>query len=124
MENVQYVPGVVGNRLLPARVRRMADRSGAKGRIKAPGFFTDAVIRKAYCTAKWNGPAKGMLDPVKEVTAAERECKTVSAPEVMKPMQMTGSGYYSNVEQLKHEEKELREVRKIANGNAGDPATG
>lgn len=30
----------------------------AKRRIKAPGFFTDPVIRKAYCGAKWNGPAR------------------------------------------------------------------
>ena len=96
----------------------------AKGRIKAPGFFTDAVIRKAYCTAKWNGPAKGMLDPVKEVTAAEKRVQNGFSTRSDETMQMTGSGYYSNVEQLKHEEKELREVRKIANGNADDPATG
>ena len=96
----------------------------AKGRIKAPGFFTDAVIRKAYCTAKWNGPAKGMLDPVKEVTAAEKRVQNGFSTRSDETMQMTGSGYYSKVEQLKQEEKELRDVRKIANGNADDPATG
>lgn len=90
----------------------------AKGRIKAPGFFTDPVIRKAYCGAKWNGPAKGMLDPVKEATAAEKRVQNGFSTRSDETMQMTGTSYYNNIEQLKHEEKELREVKKIANVNA------
>ena len=90
----------------------------AKGRIKAPGFFTDPVIRKAYCGAKWNGPAKGMLDPVKEATAAEKRVQNGFSTLSDETMQMTGTSYYNNIEQLKHEEKELREVKKIANANA------
>lgn len=93
----------------------------AKGRIKAPGFFTDPVIRKAYCGAKWNGPAKGMLDPVKEVTAAEKRVQNGFSTRSDETMQMTGTSYYNNIEQLKHEEKELREVKKIANTNANKP---
>lgn len=90
----------------------------AKGRIKAPGFFTDPVIRKAYCGAKWNGPAKGMLDPVKEVNAAKQRVEAGFSTRSDEAMQMTGTSYYNNIEQLKHEEKELREVKKIANANA------
>lgn len=93
----------------------------AKGRIKAPGFFTDPAIRKAYCGAKWNGPAKGMLDPVKEVTAAEKRVQNGFSTRSDETMQMTGTSYYNNIEQLKHEEKELREVKKIANTNANKP---
>ena len=44
----------------------------AKGRIPAPGFFSDPLIRKAYTGAEWNGPAQGLLNPVQEVTAAEK----------------------------------------------------
>ena len=33
--------------------------------------FADPVIRKAYCSAEWNGPSAGQLDPGKEVQAAE-----------------------------------------------------
>lgn len=98
----------------------------AKGRIKAPGFFTDPVIRKAYCGAKWNGPAKGMLDPIKEATAAEKRVQNGFSTRSDETMQMTGTSYYNNIEQLKHEEKELREVKKIANANANkskSPAT-
>lgn len=89
----------------------------AKRRINAPGFFADPVIRKAYCTAKWNGPARGMLDPVKEVTAAEKRVQNGFSTRSDETMQMTGSDFYSNIEQLKHEENELKEVKKIANSS-------
>ena len=95
----------------------------AKGRIKAPGFFTDPVIRKAYCGAKWNGPAKGMLDPTKEVTAAKERVSNGFSTRSDEAMQMTGSNFYNNVEQLKHEEKELKEVKKIANGTTNKQNT-
>ena len=89
----------------------------AKKRINAPGFFTDPAIKKAYCHAKWNGPAKGMLDPVKEVTAAEKRVQNGFSTRSDETMQMTGSSFYSNIEQLKHEERELEEVKKIVNSN-------
>ena len=95
----------------------------AKGRIKAPGFFADPAIRKAYCGAKWNGPAKGMLDPTKEVTAAKERVSNGFSTRSDEAMQMTGSNFYNNVEQLKHEEKELKEVKKIANGTTNKQNT-
>jgi len=42
----------------------------ATGRIKAPGFFNDPMIRSAWCAAKWIGPIQGQLDPIKEVKAS------------------------------------------------------
>ena len=90
---------------------------------KGPGFFTDPAIRKAYCGAKWNGPAKGMLDPIKEVTAAEKRVSNGFSTRSDEAMQMTGSNFYNNVEQLKHEEKELKEVKKIANGTTNKQNT-
>ena len=95
----------------------------AKKRIKAPGFFTDPAIKKAYCAAKWNGPARGMLDPVKEVTAAEKRVQNGFSTRSDETMQMTGSDFYSNIEQLKHEEKELKEVKKIANNSKPNKPT-
>ncbi len=43
----------------------------ATGRISAPGFFDDPVIRKAYLGAEWIGPAKGMIDERSEIEAAQ-----------------------------------------------------
>lgn len=42
----------------------------AADRIAARGFFSDAVIRSAWCGAQWVGDGPGSIDPVKEVTAA------------------------------------------------------
>lgn len=41
------------------------------GRLDAPGFFDDPLIRKAYCSASWYGDGPGSLDPLKEAKAAE-----------------------------------------------------
>ena len=38
----------------------------ARGRIRAPGFFDDPLIRAAWCSARWDGPALTQLDPKKE----------------------------------------------------------
>lgn len=43
----------------------------AAGRINAPGFFADPVVRAAWCSAIWTGDGPGSIDPVKEVTAAK-----------------------------------------------------
>lgn len=42
----------------------------AEGRIHAPGFFADDVVRAAWCAAIWTGDGPGSIDPVKEVLAA------------------------------------------------------
>ena len=41
----------------------------ALGRIKAPGFFNDPLIRAAWCGSRWDGPAQTHLDPLKEARA-------------------------------------------------------
>ena len=42
----------------------------AEGRISAPGFFVDPLVRAAWCGAMWTGDGPGSLDPTKEVAAA------------------------------------------------------
>lgn len=41
----------------------------AKGRIAAPGYFNDPVIREAWLGSMWIGPSRIQLDPLKEATA-------------------------------------------------------
>lgn len=86
----------------------------AKGRIKAPGFFTDPIRRKAYCKAQWNGPARGLLNPVHEVNAAVTRVNNGFSTRSSETMEMAGGDFYSNCDQLKQEEEALREVKEIA----------
>ncbi|KQT10973.1 phage portal protein [Ramlibacter sp. Leaf400] len=44
----------------------------AEGRIAAPGFFADKVVRAAWCSSMWTGDGPGSVDPLKEVSAAEK----------------------------------------------------
>lgn len=94
----------------------------AKGRINAPGFFTDPLRRKAYCKAQWNGPARGLLNPVQEVSAAEKRVLNGFSTRANETMEMTGTDYYENCSQLEQEERRLREVKDIAsNTKTGTP---
>ncbi len=43
----------------------------ASGRISAPGFFRDRLVRHAWCQAVWIGDGPGSIDPEKEVRAAK-----------------------------------------------------
>ena len=85
----------------------------AKGRIKAPGFFRDAAVKKAYCRAEWNGPTTGQLDPLKEVNAAIKRVENGFSSRNRETVELTGGDYSRNIEQLKREEKQLQEVWKI-----------
>jgi lambda family phage portal protein len=44
----------------------------AEGRISAPGFFADELVRAAWCGAMWIGDGPGSIDPAREVDAAEK----------------------------------------------------
>ena len=85
----------------------------ASGRLKAPGFFLDPLIRAAYCGAQWNGPAQGMIDPVKEVNAAEKRINIGISTRQRETIEMTGGDFDSNVPQLARE-KQLMEAAGIA----------
>jgi lambda family phage portal protein len=41
----------------------------ARGRLKAPGFFADPLIRSAWLNAEWMGPARPTIDPTKDADA-------------------------------------------------------
>ena len=88
----------------------------AKGRIVAPGFFEDPLIRKAYSSAEWNGPAQGLLNPVQEVTAAEKRVANGFSTRAKESKEMNGTDYYRNINQLKTEEALLSEVIKTKTG--------
>ena len=85
----------------------------AKGRVGAPGFFSDPIIRKAYSGAEWNGPAQGLLNPVQEITAAERRIENGLSTRDREAQEQNGSDFYKNVKQRKREEKLMEEVREI-----------
>lgn len=83
----------------------------ARGRIKAPGFFDDPLIRKAWCGARWIGPVQGQLDPKKEAEAACILTNQAIKTHEQVTREMGGGDWEENAEQLERENDMLRKAR-------------
>lgn len=87
----------------------------AKGRISAPGYFSDPIIKKAYTGCTWNGPARTNLNPVQEVSAAVKRVEAGFSTAEQETAQMTGGDFTQNIRQRIAEAKQKREVDAITN---------
>jgi lambda family phage portal protein len=63
------------------------------GRIPAPGFFSDPLIKQAYLGAKWVGPPRGMIDELKEIEGAERRVEMGVSTVEDEAMMLTGADW-------------------------------
>ena len=72
----------------------------ACGRVKAPGFFGDPLVRAAWCGARWIGPVQGSLDPLKEAKAAVLQIQHGLKTHEQVTMEMSGGDWEENVNQL------------------------
>lgn len=82
----------------------------ATGRIKAPGFFTDPLIRAAWCGAHWIGPVQGQLDPLKEAKADVINVDRAFKTHEQVTRERGGGDWEDNVEQIKSENERLLEA--------------
>lgn len=75
----------------------------ARGRVYAPGFFDDPLIRAAWCGARWDGPAQTHLDPVKEANANEIQVKNGWKTNEQVTREFYGGNWAENVQDLQQE---------------------
>ena len=80
----------------------------ARGRISAPGFLTDPIIRQAYLASEWIGPSQGQLDPTKEVAAAVTAIENGLSTREAESIRLNGSEYAANADKLAVENELLR----------------
>lgn len=71
----------------------------ALGRIEAPGFFDDPVIRKSWCKCEWIGSTMQQLDPLKEVEAAEKRIMLNISTQEREAAEFNGTDWSENVTQ-------------------------
>lgn len=97
----------------------------AMGRIEAPGFFTDPLIRKCWCNANWYGPTMSILDPLKDVNGSALRTQYGLSTREREAAEMTGTDFEENIEQLAYEQR-LLEKYGIARGGekTGDAGKG
>ena len=79
----------------------------ARGRIYAPGFFDNPMIRAAYLGSEWLGPSQGQLDPVKEITAEILACGEGFSTHEQSTIRLNGGQWDANAEQLQRENEKL-----------------
>jgi len=103
----------------------------ARGRINAPGFFDDPLIRAAWCGAQWIGPVQGSLDPLKEAQAAVLQIQHALKTHEQVTMEVSGGDWDANVEQLALENEKLTaagggnvQITMNLNDNGGDDDEG
>lgn len=75
----------------------------ARGRIDAPGFWNDPLIKEAWLKSEWIGPSQGQLDPVKEVNAEILAVAHGFTTNEDAAIRLNGSDWNSNIEKLERE---------------------
>lgn len=89
------------------------DEAVARGRITAPGFFSDPVIRAAYLGCEWIGPSQGQLDPIKEINAEVAAIREGITTREQSTIRINGGQWDSNVERLMRENEKLAQANQL-----------
>lgn len=90
-----------------------------RGYLRAPGFLEDPLLRMAYCSATWTGPAQGHLNPAQEATAMVTRMQARVTTLEQETAEYSGRDWEENVDQIALEQREL-----ATSGLAGAPAAG
>lgn len=86
----------------------------ARGRISAPGFLTDPIIRQAYLCSEWIGPSQGQLDPTKEVQAAVLAIENGLSTREAEAVKLNGSQFSANADKLAVENEQLKRAGGVS----------
>lgn len=82
----------------------------ASGRINAPGYFDDPIIRRAYLGTTWVGPTRGMIDETKEVQAAKDRINITMSSIAEETASLTGTDWEKKLPQIRKERQILKEL--------------
>lgn len=85
----------------------------ASGRIEAPGFFDDPTVHRAWCGCMWTGINMGHVDPLKEVTAAEKRIQNNLSTQQQEASEYNGSDWASIVRQRKKEIQAMQAMQPV-----------
>lgn len=94
----------------------------AIGRIAAPGFFTDPLMRWAYTRAAWPGDSMGSISPKEEVAAYVAAIDARLMTRERAEWELWGSDFNETFDQKEGEQKRLREADLLPVPKAGAAA--
>lgn len=97
----------------------------ARGRLIAPGFFVDPMLRHAWCRASWVGSARISLDPLKDANAdkANLENRTTTRERIIQ--ERFGGSFEETISQLGKEQRAIDEagLSAVATTNSSAPGS-
>lgn len=79
-----------------------------RGRLQAPGFLADPMIRKAWLGSCWIGDAPSQLDPLKEINAAAKRVEMTISTLDEESRRLTGTAWEDKLPQVLKEREILR----------------
>ena len=94
----------------------------ASGRAPAPGFFADPLLRAAYCNCRWIGDGPAILDPLKEVMAAQEMVDYGFSTYAEQTMRLNGGDFETNHERLVREVRMRTEAGLVPGASPERPA--
>jgi capsid protein len=79
-----------------------------KNLIELPGYLLNPLNKMAYLRCNWVGDSMGLIDPVKEITAAKmaRQEQIKTSDDISR--EMTGRSYQENLDVLDDENQERK----------------
>lgn len=100
----------------------------ATGRISAPGFFANPLMRWAYTRAAWHGDSMGSINPKDEVAAYTAAMDANLMTHERAEWELFGSDFNDTFDQKKAEHDQLAKTNMLPVPKAGaaapiDPAT-
>lgn len=93
------------------------------GWLAAPGFFDNAMIRRAYLGCLWVGDSQGQIDPLKEVNAAEKRLDLGITTLEEETIALTGGDWESKHPQQVKEHRMRKEGGLLKEATPAAPAT-
>ncbi|WP_025036130.1 phage portal protein [Bradyrhizobium sp. DOA9] len=88
----------------------MMEEAVASGRLNRPGFFTDPIMRKAYCGAEWIGPQRASLNPKQESDADKQDVEAGFKTIEQVCMERTGGEFEKKNAQRAKEQRMRKEA--------------
>jgi lambda family phage portal protein len=88
------------------------DEAVAKGRISAPGYFSDPAVREAYLGTRWTGPGRGQINELVEVKAAKTRVEEGFSTIAQETAQLNGGNFERNHRQRVKEQR-MREEDQL-----------
>jgi lambda family phage portal protein len=94
----------------------------ARGRVTAPGFFTDPLLRWAYTRALWHGDSMGSINPKDEVAAYRDAVDARFMSRERAEWELFGTDWNDTFDQKVAEEERLRKANILPTPKAGAAA--